>query len=117
VAVAVARCGLHEPLDLGLRQVLAGAQVAIAASPGCNCSVYGSWRDQLEVSFRDAVGPPNLMYWSYNCLFTNSVKPDDGPNAQSSLPTVTKALRVRWNNGLVCGAGYVQVAGREGRKK
>jgi hypothetical protein len=35
---------------------------------------------------------------------------------QGRLATVTRALRVRWNNGLVCEAGYVQVAGREGGK-
>src|SRR5262249_1793155 len=51
-------------------------------------------------------------------LFTNSVKdPRRWPKCPKQLPTVTKALRVRWNNGFVHGAGHVQVAGQEGRKK
>jgi hypothetical protein len=37
VAVAVALGRVHELLDLGLREVLAGAQVAIGASPRRNC--------------------------------------------------------------------------------
>jgi hypothetical protein len=85
VAVAVAIGRLHELLDLGLREVLAGAQVAIAASPRGNCSFYGSWRDQPEVSFRHVFGPPGLTYWSYDALFTNSVKPTNDGNHRIGL--------------------------------
>ena len=49
--------------------------------------------------------------------FYEQCKAKDRSNSQSSIATVTKALRVRWNNGLVYGARYVQVVGREGRKK
>jgi hypothetical protein len=41
--------GLEQPFDLGFRQVLAGAQVGIGAAFGFNCSLFGGWRDQLEV--------------------------------------------------------------------
>ena len=46
---AVLPGGVHQPLDLGLSQVLAGAQVRVGEPPGRNCSFYGGWRDQLEV--------------------------------------------------------------------
>ena len=51
VAPAVSPGGFHQPLDLGFGQVLAGAQVGIGAPLGPDCSVYGGWRDQLEVPF------------------------------------------------------------------
>jgi hypothetical protein len=51
VAVPVARGGLHQPFDLGLRQVFACAQVAVAASFGHNCLFYGVRRDQLKMRF------------------------------------------------------------------
>ncbi len=35
VTVAVARGGVHEPLDLDLGQVFPGPQVAVAAPPRC----------------------------------------------------------------------------------
>src|SRR5215469_4559029 len=72
VTPAVAPGGGHKPLDLGLRQVLAGAQVAIGAPAGHNCSFYDSWRDHPEMSFRHVFGPPSLTYWSYNDHFSNS---------------------------------------------
>ena len=49
VAPAVALGGVHQPLDLGLGQVLAGAQVGVGRALGGDCSIYGGWRDQLEV--------------------------------------------------------------------
>src|SRR5689334_17563176 len=55
---AVAPGGGHKLLDLSLRQVLAGAQVAIGASPGRNCSFYDSWRDQPEMPFRHDLALP-----------------------------------------------------------
>ena len=51
VAVAVARRGFHEPLDLGLGQVFPRPQVAVGSSPGRNFSIYGGWRDKLECGF------------------------------------------------------------------
>jgi hypothetical protein len=49
MAPAVARGGLHEPLNLSLGQVFAGPQIAIPAPFRRNCSFYGAWRDQLEL--------------------------------------------------------------------
>ena len=43
VAPSVALGGLEQPLDLGLRQVLAGPQVGVGAALRCNCSIYGAW--------------------------------------------------------------------------
>src|SRR5215467_9055096 len=71
---AVAPGGGHKFLNLALRQVLASAQVAIGAPPGCNCSFYDSWRDQLELPFCHVFGPPSLAYWSYNASFLNSAR-------------------------------------------
>ena len=49
VAVAVALSRLHQALDFGFRQIFAGAQFAVGEPPRRDCSVYGSWRDPLEV--------------------------------------------------------------------
>ena len=49
VAIAVVFGGLHQPLDLGLGQVFAGAQVGVGGPLGPDCSVYGGWGDQPEV--------------------------------------------------------------------
>jgi ATP dependent DNA ligase domain len=72
VAVAVARGGLHQPLDLGLGQVFAGPQVAAALPPRGNCSFYGGRRHQLEVRFCHVIGPSHPHYCSkktgYRCL-------------------------------------------------
>ena len=38
VAPAIALGGFQQPLDLGLRQVLAGPQVGVAAALHCDCS-------------------------------------------------------------------------------
>src|SRR5262249_9053788 len=72
VTPAVAPGGGHKLLDLGLDQVLAGAQVAIGTPPERNCSFYDGWRDQLEVPFRHVFGPPSLTDWSYNAHFPTS---------------------------------------------
>jgi hypothetical protein len=69
VAPAVALGRVHELLDLGFRQVLASANVAVAGSPGGNCSFYSGWRDQLEMPFSHVFAPPRLKYWSYNAYF------------------------------------------------
>ena len=61
VAPAVSRGGLHQPLDLGLRQVLAGPQVGVGGPLGPDCSVYGGWRDQPEVPFGHVFRAPALM--------------------------------------------------------
>src|SRR5262249_25552143 len=42
---------VHQPLDLGLGQVLAGAQLAVRGPLRGNCSVYGGWRDQRQMPF------------------------------------------------------------------
>ena len=46
VAVAVALRLVDQPLDLGLGQMLAGAQVGVGTPRWGNCSFYGGWRDQ-----------------------------------------------------------------------
>ena len=61
VAPSVSRAGFHQPLDLGLSQVLAGAQLAIRGPLEGNCSIYGSRRDQREVAFGHALHAPALM--------------------------------------------------------
>jgi len=48
VAPTVSLGRLEEPLDLGLRQVLAGAQVSIGTTCRGNCSFFGGWRDKPE---------------------------------------------------------------------
>ena len=63
---------VHQPLDLGLGQVLAGAQVGVGEPLGRNCSFYGGWRDQLEVRFGHVFRPPRATDCSYNGPFTNS---------------------------------------------
>ena len=58
VTPTVSRGGFHQPLDLGLGQVLAGAQVGVGRPRGPDCSVYGGWRDQPEVPFGHAFRAP-----------------------------------------------------------
>ena len=59
VAVAVALGGFDQPLDLGLGQVLARPQVAVAAAAWGDCSFYGGWRDQLEVRLSHVFALPH----------------------------------------------------------
>ena len=49
VTVPVRLGGLDQGLDLPGRQVLPGAKFGVGASGWRNCSIYFSWRDQLEV--------------------------------------------------------------------
>jgi hypothetical protein len=58
VTPAVLPGSVHQPLDLNLGQVLAGAQLAVERALWGNCSVYGGWRDQLEVAFGHALRAP-----------------------------------------------------------
>jgi hypothetical protein len=57
VAVAVALGRRHEPLHLGLGQVLASLQLGVGRPPGGNCSFYGGWRHQPQVRFGHRVSP------------------------------------------------------------
>ena len=82
VAPAVSRGGFHQPLDLGFRQVLAGAQDCVGGPSGPDCSVYGGWRDQPEVPFGHVLRSPCPDDCSYNARFTNSLPM---PNGQQSL--------------------------------
>lgn len=57
VAMPVAPGGIDQPLDLGFGEMFAGAQVGIRPPARHNCSIYGSWRDQLEMRFRHRFPP------------------------------------------------------------
>ncbi len=71
IAVSLGRC--HQPLDFGLRQVLAGAQVGVGEPLGRDCSFYGGWRDQLEVRLGHVFRSSCADDCSYNGPFTNSL--------------------------------------------
>ena len=47
-APPVALGRFHDPLDLGLGQVLPPAQLGVGTPPRHDCSFYGGWRDQPE---------------------------------------------------------------------
>lgn len=64
----------HQPFDLGLGQVLAGAQVGVGKPLWCDCSFYGGWSDQLEVRLCHVFGPPTLNDCSDNALSSDSVQ-------------------------------------------
>ena len=72
VTPTVSRGGFHQPLDLGFRQVLAGAQVGVGGPCGPDCSVYGGWRDQPEVPFGHALRAPCPDDCSDNGRFMDS---------------------------------------------
>ena len=76
VTPTVSLGGIHKPLDLGLRQVLSGPQVSIGWAFGCDCSIYGGWRDQPEVPFGHVLGAPRLTNCSYNSHFLHSQSTD-----------------------------------------
>lgn len=57
VRPSVALRGPQQPFDLGLRQVLAGAQVGVGESSGCDCSFFGGWRDEPELRFGQGFVP------------------------------------------------------------
>lgn len=67
MAPTVSRGGFHQPLDLGLSEVLARPQVAIGAPPGSDCSVYGGWGDQSEVP----LGHENPSGWDTTVRITS----------------------------------------------
>ena len=50
-ALTVAPGRFREPLDLGLGEVFASPQVLVGRPSRGNCSIYGGWRDQLQVPF------------------------------------------------------------------
>ena len=75
------------------RSVLAGPQVAIAAPPRNNCSVYGGWRHHLEVRFCHVFRPPRLIVCS-NHAFLPTVSMQTGLSAAQS--TRTPASSKRW---------------------
>jgi hypothetical protein len=47
VAPTVLPGRVHQSLDLGLGQVLAGPELAVGKSLGGTCSIYGDWRCRL----------------------------------------------------------------------
>ena len=51
VSPAVLPGGIHQPFDLSLRQVLAGAQGGIGRPLQHDCSVYDGWRDEFQMRF------------------------------------------------------------------
>jgi hypothetical protein len=51
MAMAVAFGRLDHGLDLGRRQVLSSPEFGVWAPGRSNCSIYFSWRDQLEIRF------------------------------------------------------------------
>ena len=62
-------CGSHQPLDFGLGQILAGAQVGVRRTLGGDCAIYGGWRDQLEVRLGHGFRPSRADDCSYKDLF------------------------------------------------
>ena len=64
--------GRHQPLDLGLCQVLAGAEVRIGEPLGHDCSIYDAWRDELQVRLRHVFGPLSVTDCSDNARSSNS---------------------------------------------
>jgi hypothetical protein len=72
---------VHQPLDLGFRQVLTGAEGAVRWPLGLNCSIYGGWRDQPEVPLDHAFRDPRPNYCSDNGCFTDSLS--TGPSTHA----------------------------------
>ena len=77
VAITVAPGRFHEALDLGLGEVFASPQVLVRRPSRGNCSIYGGWRDQLEVAFRHVVRSVRGIDCSYNahCSHCQSTEP------------------------------------------
>lgn len=71
-APSISRGGFHQPLDLSLGEVLAGAQVA--RPPSGNCSVYGGWGDQSEVPLRHGNAASSVHNCSINSHFMVSMQ-------------------------------------------
>src|SRR4029078_6260664 len=72
MAPAVALGRVHQPLDLGLGQVLARAQLAVRWPFGGDCSIYGGWRDQPEVPLGHTLRAPGVTDCSYNAPISNA---------------------------------------------
>ena len=57
------------PVVASPNEMLAGAQVGVRPPARHNCSVYGSWRDQLEAGFgqgfRSVRGARLFVKWSF----------------------------------------------------
>jgi hypothetical protein len=51
MAPSVALSGRKQPLDLGLRQVFAGAKFGVGPTSRCNCPFFGDRRDEPDVRF------------------------------------------------------------------
>ena len=68
VTPAVALGRVHEVLDLGGGQILAGAELAVGEpfrGPfRGNCSIFGGWRDQPEVRFGHGFSPMPRRDWA-----------------------------------------------------
>src|SRR5579862_8901801 len=63
--------GGHQPFDLGLCQVLTGAEGSVGKPLGCDCSFYSGWRDQLEVRLCHVFGSSSLNDCSDNARSSN----------------------------------------------
>lgn len=72
VAPTVLPGSVHQPFDLGVGQILAAPQVAIGSPLGRDCSIYGGWRDQLQVPFGHELRAPCPSDCSYNGRSLNS---------------------------------------------
>jgi hypothetical protein len=70
--MTVALGGVDEPLDFGLRQVLAAAKLGVrppSRRHWLHCSVYGGSGYQLQVGFRHRLQRSAVLYCSQNGLF------------------------------------------------
>jgi len=97
VAVAVALGGFHKRLNLGWGEVFAGPQFAIGEPSGRNCSIYGSWGDQLQVRFGHSFCPHRAVDCSYKDHFINSVK--KGGQEIAAVSGLTRYPSRRSNSG------------------
>ena len=70
VAIPVSPDCRQQALDLRFRQILAGAQLAVGEPPRRNCSVYGSWRDPIEVRLRHV----SCSLRTNDCSYSSSLR-------------------------------------------
>src|SRR5262245_22198647 len=87
---------VHQPLDLALGKVLAGAQLAVGETLGGNCSIYGGWRDQPEVPFGHALCVPCADYCSYNVSLSNSMSTASRLSKSTGPSGIANAQRTPW---------------------
>src|SRR6516164_10554472 len=73
----------HQPLDLGLCEVLAGPQGAVGWSFRPDCSIYSSWRDKFEVRVDHAFGAFPIADCSYGLLYE---QPCSDPSVDETWP-------------------------------